>query len=1123
MVPGVSGSLISGDFAGRLLRARFQGQLGERERRGAEARLQRWWRSVEACCGPATSVRLLVNAAARPLGETLGFRIERADAAAPELWVLALTRETVRVPLVVVPWDAPPRGVWRAAVRSGLLYQAPWCLVFNGHRIRLVDADRLHTRRHVEFELPVALEHAPAFEILWALLRPAAFQADGSGTDLVRRIARASESEGLRVCADLRTGVRTGLEHLLTALVRDQRGRRPRPALDALHDEALTAIYRVLFLLFAEARRLVPTWHPVYRRAYSVETLRLAALRQGSTPGVWEALQAIGRLAHAGCRAGDLKVTPFNGRLFSPARAPRLDHARLDDAAVRDALLAVSTIDSRDEGRRHIAFQDLGVEELGAVYEALLEFEPCVDVRPEPRVTRNAAAEASAPQGSGDPAVRLQRSGTARRKATGTFYTPRPLTRFLVAQTLDPLIAGRTADQLLALRVCDPAMGSGAFLVAACRHLARAYEAALIAAGTCRFDDLDARDRAGFRRLVARRCLFGVDLNPMAVQLARLSLWLATLAADHPLTFLDHHLACGDSLIGAGPADLLRGAEPVRAGDRQLPLFDPSRIAAVLAIVLPVRHHLEDTDDLTAAAVHEKEAALEGLERRADLARWRAACTAWCDNWCRDRPAPASTLRALIDAALHDRSALSAGVLASERQAAAQAAGRLRFFHWPLQFPEVFFDERGGPRSDAGFDAIVGNPPWEMLREDEGGAGDRMAARACARFARRSGLYTARSTSHANQYQLFVERALALTRPGGRIGLVVPAGLAIDAGAAPLRRRLMHECALESLVGFENRAGLFPIHRSTRFLLLSASKGAATRETRCWFGLQDPAALDDLQDRAVQDPASAYPLRVSPPLLQRLAGPDVPIPYAATMRDLVIAETLAARHPRLADARGWHASFGCELNATDHRRAFTTGGRGLPVLEGKHVAPYRADAGGATRWIAPERAARLLGSDRAFTRPRLAFRDVSSAANRQTVIAAIVPAGCVTTHTLFCLRTRLPLADQRVLCALLNSHALDFLVRQRVSTHVTIAVMRTIPVPRPAPGSTIHSALERRVRMLEEGALAPDEAAPGLQALAAAAFELSRDEFAHVLSTFPLVPEEDRQRALDAFTRPGCR
>ena len=239
------------------------------------------------------------------------------------------------------------------------------------------------------------------------------------------------------------------------------------------YDEAQTAIYRLLFLLFAEARALVPTWHPIYRNAYTIERLRELADRGTRPEAIWPAFQAIWRLAHQGCEAGDLKVTAFNGRLFSPHRAPRLASANISASSVRQATLALSMASVRTRSsRERIAYGDLGVEELGGIYEALLEFEP---------VLRHEAA----PQSASSSVLRLKRSATDRRKQTGTFYTPHQLTRYLVSRTLEPLVRHATPEGILSLRILDPAMGSGAFLVAACRYLAAAYERALRRLATC--------------------------------------------------------------------------------------------------------------------------------------------------------------------------------------------------------------------------------------------------------------------------------------------------------------------------------------------------------------------------------------------------------------------------------------------------------------------------------------------------------------------------------------------------------------------------------------------------------------------------------------------------------------
>src|SRR5260221_5152464 len=235
------------------------------------------------------------------------------------------------------------------------------------------------------------------------------------------------------------------------------------------------------------------------------------------------------RRAHAGCLAGDLRVTAFNSRLFSPSSAPLLDYLTLDDRAVSAALEAL-IFQAGPRGRQRISYADLGVEQLGSVYERLLDDVP-----------------AEAPG-----------RGVSARKSSGTFYTPLPITDYLVRATLGPLVRDRSAGGILALRVLDPSMGSGAFLVSACRFLAGAVERAMIAEGTLDESEIDEAERASLRRLVAQRCLFGVDANATAVQLGELSLWLATLAAEHPISFLDHHLRCGNSLICAGPVERMQ-------------------------------------------------------------------------------------------------------------------------------------------------------------------------------------------------------------------------------------------------------------------------------------------------------------------------------------------------------------------------------------------------------------------------------------------------------------------------------------------------------------------------------------------------------------------------------------
>ncbi|HEV3485804.1 MAG TPA: N-6 DNA methylase, partial [Vicinamibacterales bacterium] len=628
---------------------------------------------------------------------------------------------------------------------------------------------------------------------------------------------------------------------------------------------------------------LVPRWHPIYHDSYTIERLRGPVERLVRPRGLWESLQAVARLAHHGCRAGTLRVPPFNGRLFSPAHAPLADGVALDDRAVREALLALTTCPGAN-ARERISYADLGVEQLGGVYERLLDFAPA---RVEGRTPALVRAE--------------------RRRTTGSFYTPRSLTEFVVRRTLAPLVADATAERILSLRVLDPAMGSGAFLVAACRYLASAYESALVHEGLSPADITPA-DRAAFRRTVAQRCLFGVDINPTAVQLARLSLWLATLAADRPLTFLDHHLRTGNSLAGTS-LDAVMRRRPGRARsarrDADLPLFSSDTLTGALRAASTVRVAIAEEPGDSIEQVRSKEHALATLRVDGELVRWIAVADLWCAVWFDDVRGAAlqKAFGALADRLLRRDMSLAAHVAEPLLERARDIAAREQFFHWPLEFPEVF---EAPPDGTAGFDAVIGNPPWEMLRGDRGSAEDRAAARLAGSrltaFARTSGSFLLQGDGHTNLFQLFVERALRLVRNGGRVGLVLPWGFASDHGCAPLRRQVLDRTSIDTFVSIDNRDAVFPIHRSVRILLMTTTTGGGTPALPCRLGLRSPEDLDACADTG----APELSVNVPRPLIDRFSGPSAGIPDIRSTADLETVAAIVRSVPALGDAAGWN-------------------------------------------------------------------------------------------------------------------------------------------------------------------------------------------------------------------------
>ncbi len=1026
LLPGIGGSLLPGHFIATVLAASQVDDRLELRRR----HLLRWWAGVEAICGPATGVRALFDLVAAPLFGCLGFRV-RDVRVERDRAIARLMATSSSVALVVHPWAARSSLAWREVASVARDAGAGWCFLLAPPFLSLVDARGHGWRRSLDLTLPAALDprsfrpfwtltHAPAFD------RPAPTTAASQIDGIVEAAARFQD----HVRADLQRGVVEAL-----------RAVTPAVGSDHAFAESLTLVYRMLFLLFAESRDLVPRAHPVYGGAYALTPQCRRALRDGTGTGLWDGLAAATRLARGGCRIDDLEVAPFNGRLFARSSARSLEagrpRARPDRrSATRDAAIAraLAALGSRpgQAGRESISYADLGVEQLGAVYERVLDLDP-----------RNL----DAPERAGA----LERTGARhshQRKETGTFYTPQALAAFVVRRTLAPLVSGATADQILSLRVVDPAMGSGAFLIAACSFLADAYARALVDEGRRAESDLDDRERSNIRRLVAERCLFGVDANAVAVQLARLSLWLTTLSRGKPLGFLEHRLRVGNSLIGARPDDMrhLDG----RAPRAPTPLFDLDEMQLVQSMGRVVRSLAEiggQRDD-TVAAVRAKEAAWTRLTGDASpLRRWREAADLWCARWFWPERAPsAPEMRAALAALLRDDRTLPGPDLSRWRAQSRAIAKTHGFFHWPLEFSDVFYDPDGTPRERPGFDAVIGNPPWEMLRKDrppESGRSADTTTGQLVRFVRDSGLYPACGRGHLNLYQPFLERSLSIARAGGRVGLVLPWGLAVDDGATALRARLLDEADLETLVGFDNAGALFPIHRGMRFLAIVASPGRPTREIRARLGVRTTAEIDDLPAR--DDPAdSRYPVRLAPGRLAAF-GEARRLPDVRSPRDLELLDRMFAAAPAVGADRGWAARFGRELNATDDRDAF--GDRGLPVIEGKHLQPFTVDAAGAIARVAREEAARRL-PDRRYERPRLAYRDVSAVGNRQSLIAAILPAGVVTTHTVFCLRTPVPLEAAHFLCGVFNSYAFNAVVRLLMGGHLTTSLVESLPVPR---------------------------------------------------------------------------
>jgi hypothetical protein len=964
------------------------------------------------------------------------------------------------------------------------LQQDRWGLLCNGRRLRLLKRNVVAGRQqYFEVDLETLFESGSDrdFDTFWTLFRAQAFQLDSKGRCLLDIVDEGSRKHAEGVSSTLKGSVFRALEMLMRTLVNrareltlqpsdpagDSERRRREQAetalsnLTMLYQQSLVLLYRLLFVLYAESRTLLPVDNAVYRDSYSLEPLRDEIMEPNILylPGtfrLWETMQALFRLIRQGCNTSQLVVPAYNGDLFSSQSTALLDAILVPDSALAEVLHELSvTPPTKDRGRERIDYQDLGVEQLGAVYEGLLEYEPKIAAEPMAEVRYKGDTTIIPAREQRDyPVVRTFEAGQfylghgAGRKTSGSYYTPQPLVDFLIRRTLAPLVQGKTAAQVLELKVVDPAMGSGAFLVGACLFLADAYARALRKeespdgqSGTKigeieelegEQDELSEEATRPYRRLIAERCLYGVDLNPMAVELAKVSLWLTTLAGDKPLTFLDANLHCGNSLIGAPlrPYTLTsgreqtidtihpeankrllkaRGAKAHRKGKGednsfQLALFEETDIPRVLEPLVGRRQWIAETPSDSVARVHEKATLfrrqIEQDEQRRTL---KTICDLWVAAWFWRQPPTdvpvndphwpppldGQIYRELVLLLRGEQRQFATFDPAPYLQEIERIVEEARPFHWELEFPEVYFTPDGQARPGTGFDAIIANPPWDLILPNSReffAAYDpafRELERAIAEqrqeellkdrdifaawneyvrnldsqtdYFRSSEIYLHQlvevdgklAKAHGNTYKLFLERAFDLLRTNGTCGMIVPSGLYTDQGCTGLRQLFMSQAQISYLLCFENRRGVFPIDSRFKFVLFGFCKQPALGIFDAAFMLHDLDVLADPEKYAVQIPEQ---------LIGRFSPGTLSIMEFRSQRDLATVGQIYDGGPLLGEVIGnlWTPVLKSEeFNMTHARGLFNENAAGWPVYEGKMMHQYTHKFAEPRYWVDP--------------------------------------------------------------------------------------------------------------------------------------------------------------------------
>lgn len=789
-----------------------------------------------------------------------------------------------------------------------------WAILTNGRKIRVL-RDFYHsiTKGFLEFDLEGIFETGDSeqFRVLFRILHRSRFENQYQGNQeieyddegnpietedncLLEKFHKKSRETGVKVGNKLRDQVRDAIEKLGNGFAEDldpdtfQNGK-----VKEFYNEILNIIYRLLFLMFAEQKGWLPVRNSIYALTYSISALRERARRGNyqydEEKDLWKGLLITFRLVANGYtfKNGDV-INAFGGQLFSDRKIKTLLTLSLKNKYLLDAIYGLSYF-KLDKLENRINYANLAIDELGSVYESLLDFEP--KLAKEPTKIRNREIQRGE--------FYLDPRGTDR-KTTGSYYTDSRLVAQLIESALVPVIQQalkkvvtreEKEQALLNLKVADIACGSGAFLCAALEKLGE--QLALIRMG----DEERPTDEQlrGAKRDVLLNCIHGVDLNPMAIDLAKFSLWITASLPDMPLTFLDHKLKCGNSLIGATPELIEKGIpeaaykpvgndnpeictrlrKKVKAQLERLNLAKEPKVQYGLTFakadendLLKLREKLNRHKQELSADVEEAEQEYRRIEKmERQFKEWLMA-----DVW---------TAAFFIEKTEHDIDFYPTNTTLEnlrENQPVKEElikriieiSKKFNFFHFHLEFPEVF--------KQCGFDCLLGNPPWEKIQAEEeeffSAIYPEVAAQKESKIRKRmikelaendilmfnswldykqitdslskfciySGLYPKSAIGNINLYKIFLDKSMSLINNHGRVGIIVQSGLFTDELSRDFFEELMLKRKLIYVFDFVNKNKLFGIHPQMRFSLLTAANNNEN-ETKFRFYLLSPEEL----------------------------------------------------------------------------------------------------------------------------------------------------------------------------------------------------------------------------------------------------------------------------------------
>lgn len=964
-----------------------------------------------------------------------------------------------------------------------------WGILTNGRLWRLYCKERRRDN-YLEIDLLRLIESndTDTFKFFFFFFRKDAFVKSKEGQAFLDRVLNESKEYAEKIGDDLKDNVYWAMKRIAEGFINQKSNRLDNPDTETLtrvQNNTMILLYRFLFLLYAEGKGLLDLHDPRYREYYSFHHIKHDIAERQDGPvnqrfdtvksSIQADLKVLFKLVDQGSESfgipkSEYYIPAYNGGLFDPEKHPDLEHWEIGDKYLADAIDLLSRSKLKDGRRDFVDYSTLEIRNLGSIYEGLLEYKlkkaesdlvvdegewVTLDVYNTDRKQKKTFSDFIENDRVSIGHLYLA-TDKGERKSSGSYYTPDYIVNYIVKNTIGPVVEQKwkdaqekdesCVDAILSINILDPAMGSGHFLVGAVDFLSQK----LLEGVQKDFESGKIADTAPYtndwaRRDVVSHCIYGVDLNELAVELAKVGLWLTTISRDKPLSFLDHRLKQGNSLIGARLTSLryYPGKEPKERTQTELPTsISPRFIGHILSKIAELDaiedNHLED--------IIRKEKAFEEFRQLPEYQKAKGLANVFTAVYFgnvinpTERKSSEALYQDLVWAIAGDDKEWQSKTWYPWFKQAITIAKENSFFYWELEFPEIFFDA-GKLRENPGWDAIIGNPPYDVISEKE----QNRAVEFDKKYFLNYSIYSAAVGNKLNLYRLFISLSISLLRRNGFHGFIVPMALIGDAQAKPLRAELLKNQKIILIEAFPqkddpNNRIFLEAKLSTCVYILNRSPPSefCVRVHPGKFILPDSSRIFvDVNKIQIFDPVN-------------LSIPSYP---GLEQNDFNLALKIIQKSGGNTLSEYVNTQQG-EVNLTTHVRFLSDTPPGNLVLRGAHVGRYEFQEKpkqGIPKFLDSKR---FLESFREGTKAydyrelRIGYQRGAAIDNWRRIIATIIPAGNFCSDTINYIVKPKDL-DLFAILGFLNSTLWEWRFRlTSTNNHVNAYEIDSMPIPR---------------------------------------------------------------------------